>query len=536
MHDFSSAFSVLLTLIAVGVHAQEFTKVSNEGVILPDSAALGDGPQDWACTRDNKTGLMWEVKTSSGLRDLRHNYTWRSGGTGNVGNTASCANTLAPARCNTDAYAARINNEALCGSSRWRLPGGSYRGGPAGNSPNGELAVLYQNAFATTGVNFADWFPNTRGFWHWTNTQDRFNFGRVWAVRFDSGQVFSNFWNFDYPIRLVTIDQPAEPPQPPPPPPEPEIPPVAGEPDLENVDPVFGDEFELISRQDFNAFVPEAFRDWKSINLSEPRGENSWTRGDDTLFESLDGASNDYWAIDFTAVEGVGTISAWSLSPVVEFQPGSKISFFTRALDSATFPDRLEIRACITGSCDSFTVDEFSVSDFDIPIASINPDLLPGLDPQGATGFPDRWTRFEFGASRGVPQSGTGRIAFRYFVTDGGPEGQNSFYVGLDDVRIHATPTNPPGIWDFTLIPESVESGSSVVVYYSTARASGCQATGDGVIVDNTEWNGGQSTGTDQLKLLTTEEVEPGSYTIALRCFNRRGEETTAEAVLTVTE
>lgn len=37
-----------------------YTKIANNGSILPGDAQLGTQPTDWACTKDNKTGLMWE--------------------------------------------------------------------------------------------------------------------------------------------------------------------------------------------------------------------------------------------------------------------------------------------------------------------------------------------------------------------------------------------------------------------------------------------------------------------------------------------
>ena len=60
------------TLVKVGgsggVNGFDFTKIANNGTVLPASALLGSGPTEWACTRDNVTALIWEVKTTSGLR------------------------------------------------------------------------------------------------------------------------------------------------------------------------------------------------------------------------------------------------------------------------------------------------------------------------------------------------------------------------------------------------------------------------------------------------------------------------------------
>ena len=50
--------------------ATPYTKIANDGSALPETAVLGSNPKDWACTKDNKTGLTWEIKTTDkGLRD-----------------------------------------------------------------------------------------------------------------------------------------------------------------------------------------------------------------------------------------------------------------------------------------------------------------------------------------------------------------------------------------------------------------------------------------------------------------------------------
>ena len=59
----------------------DYTKVCNSGQLAgqgtcPADPALGAGADDWACTKDNVTGLIWEVKTTSGLRNQNHTYTW----------------------------------------------------------------------------------------------------------------------------------------------------------------------------------------------------------------------------------------------------------------------------------------------------------------------------------------------------------------------------------------------------------------------------------------------------------------------------
>ena len=114
-----------------GAAGFDFTKIANDGRELPATATMGTRAGDWACTRDNATGLTWEVKTPGrgGLRSHWNKYTWfntnatengGNAGSARVPNYSSCDDTLP--QCNTQAYVAEINSRALCGFTDWRLP------------------------------------------------------------------------------------------------------------------------------------------------------------------------------------------------------------------------------------------------------------------------------------------------------------------------------------------------------------------------------------------------------------------------------
>ena len=84
-----------------------YSKISNTGSVLPDSAILGTGTNDWACTKDNKTGLIWEVKTvDGGLRDMSPKYTNLISGETGYGLSS-----------NSDYFTSTVNKQTLCGSS-----------------------------------------------------------------------------------------------------------------------------------------------------------------------------------------------------------------------------------------------------------------------------------------------------------------------------------------------------------------------------------------------------------------------------------
>jgi hypothetical protein len=104
----------------------DFSKIANDGTVLPESAALGSGAKDWACTRDNVTGITWEVKTTSGLRSQSHTYTWynsnaaSNGGEAGITSGGTCN---AAGRCDTEKFVTDVNAASLCSATNWRMPG-----------------------------------------------------------------------------------------------------------------------------------------------------------------------------------------------------------------------------------------------------------------------------------------------------------------------------------------------------------------------------------------------------------------------------
>ena len=102
----------------------DFTKIANNGAALAPGAGLGTAPTDWACTRDNVTGLIWEVKTASGLRNQVHTYTWYMTNSPDGNNGTVSGGTCATAgRCDTEKFTVDVNTTGLCGfNTGWRMP------------------------------------------------------------------------------------------------------------------------------------------------------------------------------------------------------------------------------------------------------------------------------------------------------------------------------------------------------------------------------------------------------------------------------
>jgi hypothetical protein len=181
-----------LVKIGAGSKGFDFTKIANNGTALPATATLGSNPTDWACTFDNTTGLMWEVKTTSGLRNQAHTYSWlQSSGSyaGGIPDGGSCET---PGRCDTEKFVADVNTVGLCGHNDWRLP------------TVNELFNLADLGIGYPGPTIdVSYFPNTRSWAFWTNSPAVDFPADVWYVTFDFGYDDSTGSEIPFSIRLV---------------------------------------------------------------------------------------------------------------------------------------------------------------------------------------------------------------------------------------------------------------------------------------------------------------------------------------------
>ncbi len=154
--------------------------------------------------------------------------------------------------------------------------------------------------------------------------------------------------------------------------------------------------------------------------------------GNATVFPAF---LNNYISVNYNSVTGANTISNWMISPVTTLSNGSVITFYSRTVDSPSFPDRLQVRLSTNGASTNVGTTNTSVGDFTALLLEINPTLT-------TAGYPNTWTQYTITLS-GLPSTLTGRIAFRYFVTNGGPTGANSDYIGIDEF-VYTDNTVPP--------------------------------------------------------------------------------------------
>ena len=188
-----------LTKTGAGAKGFDYTKIANNGSTLAAGASLGTGAADWACTRDNVTGLTWEVKTGTDtdLRHSGHTYTWLSsdgstnGGSAGDPGSDTCNATLPPGNlCNTAAFITAVNTAALCSYTDWRMP------------TQRELRTLVHAVGSSPSIDLS-YFPNTPASYFWTGSSYALDPDQAWFVLFDDGYAAAFYKADDNYVRLV---------------------------------------------------------------------------------------------------------------------------------------------------------------------------------------------------------------------------------------------------------------------------------------------------------------------------------------------
>lgn len=201
--------------------------------------------------------------------------------------------------------------------------------------------------------------------------------------------------------------------------------------------------------EQFNNVGDLSGKGWVFKNNSSPIGQSGWRQG---RYESAPSAKfpgpfigfpaydastspNDFVSCDASAVNYVGEISAWLISPALPMKNGDQIVFYTRAVDDRTFPvyvkDRMQVRANFTSNSTDVGSGSTSVGSFGTVLLDINPTYANN-DPAG---YPLDWRRYTVTVAGLSAPVANGRFAFRYMGTNAGVNGPNyAGVVGVDSL------------------------------------------------------------------------------------------------------
>jgi len=187
--------------------------------------------------------------------------------------------------------------------------------------------------------------------------------------------------------------------------------------------------------------------DWTLTNQSSPAGTSVWTKANYTtpltnaIFGSGNtttvpvghaGGNNSFALVNFNSTTGAGIISNWLITPVVNVKDGDIVSFYTRKGTDGTqdYPDRLEFRYSTAATTVVPSGGSSGVGSFTNVGVTVNPALTTGFV------YPKVWTKYQFTIAGVGTTAVPVKFAFRYYVTDGGPSGNNSDLIGIDTFSV----------------------------------------------------------------------------------------------------
>ena len=164
-------------------------------------------------------------------------------------------------------------------------------------------------------------------------------------------------------------------------------------------------------------------RGYLPSNQSNPLGTTDWYQGDRDQFIAYDGPDTGYVAADYNNTGDNGDIDNWLVLPRVTggIIAGDSLYFWARSVDfdeNGNYPDSIRVMYSENDSTPSGNWVE--LGRFWVP--NPNPN-----DPNN--GF----TLYGYSAPT---SSVNGRFAIRYCVVDGGYYGNNSTYIGIDEINI----------------------------------------------------------------------------------------------------
>ncbi|MFZ4058418.1 MAG: choice-of-anchor J domain-containing protein [Ferruginibacter sp.] len=194
--------------------------------------------------------------------------------------------------------------------------------------------------------------------------------------------------------------------------------------------------------EEFDTVSTSVAKGWVIKNNSLPLGTLSWGqanfylsyyngKADDYIFGGGFGynnpsfSGNNFIMCTSDCGAGIANCSCWLISPEITAKNGDEFSFYTRTYENpASAPDRLEVRLNAVNSSTNVGTDTSSVGHFTTKVLDINPGYT-------LTDFPGDWTKYTV-TIEGMPVARKTRVAFRYYVPNGGPGGTNGLGVGID--------------------------------------------------------------------------------------------------------
>jgi hypothetical protein len=168
-----------------GLAGFSYTKLDANGAPLLDQSVSYD-VTPWICVKDNVTGLVWEVKTTTiGIHHKDNTYKW--GGLSAIG--LNHPDAIGTYYSDWDSLVEGSNTENLCGFNNWRVPTVS------------EFTSITNKGLIDPAID-VNYFPNTVLAFYWSSSPAAGEF-YSWVVDSYTGSDTGNGRGFAERVRLV---------------------------------------------------------------------------------------------------------------------------------------------------------------------------------------------------------------------------------------------------------------------------------------------------------------------------------------------
>jgi hypothetical protein len=171
---------------------------------------------------------------------------------------------------------------------------------------------------------------------------------------------------------------------------------------------------------------------WAFVNNSEsaPTTPSLWTQGVTATsdYDAQSGSTNSFAQVDVSSTSALNAVvSNWLITPELDFTNGGVFGFFARTLQGNTFAEFIEVRQSNAGSSTNVGAAATDLGNFTTLVGSVG-----SLNDRSKDLPKSAWGLFTFNIA---PTSGSGRLAFRYYATDGGLNGVTGQYATIDTVN-----------------------------------------------------------------------------------------------------
>jgi len=191
----------------------------------------------------------------------------------------------------------------------------------------------------------------------------------------------------------------------------------------------------------------------------------TWFQPDGTVFPAYNGAISEYVAANYNVVTATNNIDSWLVTPALNVASGDKISFYARSVTSSTWVDSIRVMYSAAGDSTPEGLTWVELGRFQASVAGTWDYINYAVTTTGATA----------------------RFAIRYAVIDGGPNGSNSNFIGVDQLDIYTPQTTDASVFAISSMNSGCGLSATTPVDVSIFNWGGSAISGFPVsfVVDN---------------------------------------------------